>query len=170
MSSLHTTCLIEHRLQRRVLEFAAYHWPEQQDARPGWPSAAGALARDSDDDASLLHFAPGRVLAPDPSASTEALLDAAASQGMGTWIDVTGKWARYSVRGPGAARLLACALSLDVVLGNRDCAAVTIFDCPAIIATCRDGFDLWVLSSYAGDFLATAEKFRAVLQRPDYAR
>ena len=170
MTSSNTTCLIEHRLQRRVLEFAAYRWPEDQDAKPGWPSAAGALARDNDDNASLLHFAPGRVLAPDPSASTEALLDAAASQSMGTRIDVTGKWERYTVRGPGAARLLACALSLDAVLGNRDCAAVTIFDCPAIVARCRDGFDLWVLSSYAGDFLAAAENFRAVLQRPDYAR
>ena len=154
MTSSNTTCLIEHRLQRRVLEFAAYRWPEDQDAKPGWPSAAGALARDSDDNAS----APA------------ALLDAAVSQSMGTRIDVTGKWERYTVRGPGAARLLACALSLDAVLGNRDCAAVTIFDCPAIVARCRDGFDLWVLSSYAGDFLAAAENFRAVLQRPDYAR
>jgi sarcosine oxidase gamma subunit len=128
------------------------------------------MARDGDDAASLLHFAPGRVLAPDPSAATEALLDVAAAEGLGTRIDVTGKWERYSVRGSGAARLLACALSLDAVLDQRDCAAVTIFDCPAIIAKRRDGFDLWVLSSYAGDFLATAENFRAALQRQDYTR
>jgi len=164
---VNTACLIEHRLQRRVLEFAAFRWPGPVDAKSGLPSAAGAVARDSDDGASLLHFAPGRVLAPDPSASTEALLDAAASRGIGTRIDVTGKWERYSLRGPGSARLLACAFSLEAVLGERDCAAVAIFDCPAIVAKCRDGFDLWVLSSYAGDFLATAENFRALIQRPD---
>jgi sarcosine oxidase gamma subunit len=169
MAASNSTCLIEHRLQRRVLEFAAYRWPEPQHAKPGWPSAPGALARDSDDSASLLHFAPGRVLAPDPSASTEALLDAAASQGVGTRIDVTGKWERYNVRGPGAARLLACAIELETVLHNRDCVAVTIFDCPAIVARSRDGFDLWALASYAGDFLATAGNYRAVLQRPDYS-
>jgi hypothetical protein len=170
MSSSNTACTIEHRLQQRVLEFAAYRWPEPGEVKPGWPSAAGALARDVDDGASLLHFAPGRVLAPDPSASTEALLDERASQGLGTRIDVTGKWEQFSVRGPGAARLLACAFSLDAVLGQRDCAAVTIFDCPAIVAKCREGFDLWVLASYAGDFLATAENFRAVLQRPAQAQ
>ena len=169
MSLPNAACLIERRLQRRVLEFAAFSWPQVGDARLGWPGAPGALARDSDDSASLLHFAPGRVLAPDPAAATEALLDAAASQGMGTRIDVTGKWERYSVVGPGAARLLACALSLDAVLDKRDCAAVTIFDCPAIISRRRDGFDLWVLASYAGDFLATAENFRALLQRQDDA-
>lgn len=163
-------CQIEHRIQRRVLEFVSFSSPPLDDARTAWPIAPGAVTRDGDEGACLLQFAPGRMLAPDPSAATEALLDAAASTGAGTRIDVTGKWERYIIRGPGAARLLACTVELNAVLDKRDCAAVTLFDCPAIVAKCGDGFDLWVQSSYARDFLGTAENFRAALQRPDYKR
>ncbi|MGH8252456.1 MAG: hypothetical protein ACRES2_00325 [Steroidobacteraceae bacterium] len=170
MQPPNTACLIEHRPQRRLLEFAAYRWPQTNGATPSWPVDAGAVVRDSNDAASLLHFAPGRVLAPDPSAATETLLDVAAAGGAGTRIDATGKWEHYIVRGLGAARLLACAIELGAVLDKRDCAAVTLFDCPAIVAKWRDGFELWIQSSYAGDFLATAQRFRASLEQLDYAR
>jgi hypothetical protein len=163
-------CVIEHRPQRRVLEFAAFNWPRVEAEAADWPTDAGAAIRDGDDSACLLHFAPGRVLAPDPSAATEGLLDAAASHGAGSRIDVTGKWKHYIILGPSAARLLACSIELGAVLEKRDCAAVTLFDCPAIVARCRAGFDIWVQSSYARDFLATAENFRASLQRLDYVR
>jgi hypothetical protein len=163
-------CLIEHRIQRRVFEFAAFSWPRVGGESSDWPTSAGAAIRDGDDTACLLQFAPGRVLAPDPSAATEALLDAATSQGAGNRIDVTGKWEHFFIRGPGGARLLACTVELNAVLDKRDCAAVTLFDCPGIVARCLDGFELWVQSSYARDFLATAENFRAALQRPDYKR
>ncbi len=163
-------CLIEHRPQRRVLEFAAFSWPRVGEEWPDWPTAAGAVIRDGEDSACLLQFAPGRVLAPNPSAATETLLDAAASQGAGTRIDATGKWEHFFMGGPGAGRLLACSVEVNAVLYKRDCAATTLFDCPAIVARCRDGFELWVQSSYARDFLTTAENFRALLQRPDYCR
>lgn len=170
MATTNNACVIEHRPQRRALEFAAYGWPQSDGGeKAGWPSGAGAVVRGPDDDAMLLHFAPGRVLAADPSAATEALFNAAVSQGAGTCIDVSGKWERYSVRGSGAARLLACTIGLDAVLEQRECCALALFDCPAIVARGRDGFELWVQSSYARDFLATAEDFRATLQRTQQA-
>ena len=48
---------------------------------------------------------------------------------------------------------------------QRECAAATLFDCPAVIARSHDGFDLWLQSSYAADFLTTAESFRTALER-----
>ena len=168
MHTPNTDCQIEHRPHRRLLEFAAFAWPGVEGESPHWPTDAGAVIRDDDDSVCLLQFAPGRVLAPDPSAATEAAVDAAASQGAGNRIDVTGKWEHYLVRGPGAARLLACTVELNAVLDQRDCAAVTLFDCPAIVARCRDGYELWVQSSYACDFLATAENFRASLMQANY--
>ena len=149
----------------RVLEFAAFTWPVFGSSAAGWPIDPGAVQRDGLKRATLLHFAPGRVLAPDPSAATEALLDAAATQGAGTTIDATGKWEHCVFAGTGAARLLACTIELSAVLEQRECAAVTLFDCPAVIARSHNGFDLWLQSSYAADFLTTAESFRTALER-----
>ena len=80
-------------------------------------------------------------------------------------IDVSGKWEALSIAGPGATRLLACALDIEAVLQGRDCAAVTLFDCPAIVARAADGFAVWVQSSYAADFMATAAQSGATLAR-----
>ena len=112
----------------------------------------------------LLHFAPGRWLAPDPSAETRSLLAGAVQQAPGTVVDVTGKWDALMISGPGAHRLLACAISIEAVLDGRDCAAVTLFDCPATLARVQGQFALWVQSSYTTDFLHTAERFRASLE------
>jgi hypothetical protein len=158
-------CTIDHLASDRVLEFAAFSWPQSGSTSADWPMNPGSVQRDSLDRAILLHFAPGRVLAPDPSAATEAVLDAATTQGAGTRIDATGKWAHYVIAGPDAARLLACTIELGSVLDKRECAAVTLFDCPAVIARTHTGFELWLQSSYGADFLATAERFRAALQR-----
>jgi hypothetical protein len=51
--------------------------------------------------------------------------------------------------GPGAARVLSSAINLTRVLANRDCAALHLFDCPAVLARCADAFDLWFEASYA---------------------
>jgi sarcosine oxidase gamma subunit len=79
-------------------------------------------------------------------------------------IDVSGKWDALSIEGPGAIRLLCCALDLEGVLKDRDCAAVTLFDCPAVLARVPDGFALWVQSSYTADFVGTAERLRLSLE------
>lgn len=167
MQTQSSGCSIDRQAHGRVLEFAAFSWPQVGGELGNWPSDAGAVQRDTLNRAILLHFAPGRVLAPDPSAATEALLDAAAAQGVGSSIDVTGKWEHYIIAGPDAARLLACAIEVGAVLEKRECAAVTLFDCPAVIARAHAGFELWLQSSYSADFLATAERFRLGMLRPE---
>ena len=148
-----------------VLEIAAFGWPPRGTAFADWPTAPGAMRRDAAQQPALLHFAPARWLAPDPAPAMRTLLDAAASAGGGTVIDVSGKWEALSIVGPGASRLLACAIDIEAVLEGRDCVAVVLFDCPAIVARAVDGFAVWVQASYAADFMATAAHSGATLAR-----
>ncbi|HEV7431586.1 MAG TPA: hypothetical protein VGN77_00985 [Steroidobacteraceae bacterium] len=163
----HISCHIDSLPGACALEFVAFAspLPDLGDAR--WPRAAGAVYYDTQQRPSLLHFAPARWLAPDPTAPIRALLAEAVRTAVGVVIDVTGKWDALLIHGPGATRLLACALEVESVLNARDCAAVTLFDCPATLARTRQGFAVWVQSSYTKDFLITAERFRAALDRTD---
>ena len=126
--SSHDECRIERRPTGRGLEFAAYSGPMPEFIAVTWPTAPGGVRRSAADRPELLLFAPGRWLAPDPDAAMVALLEAAASAGAGSLIDVTGKWESLVVSGTGAGRLLASALAVDAVLAGRGCAAVTLFD------------------------------------------
>jgi heterotetrameric sarcosine oxidase gamma subunit len=126
----------------------------------------GAVRYDAQGRSLLLHFAPGRWLAPDPIDETRSLLGAAALAGAGVVIEVTGKWDALLIRGPGATRLLACAIGIEAALDARDCAALTLFDCPVTLARVSQGFGVWVQSSYTADFLATAAHFQAELGNP----
>ena len=158
-----------YRIRRKrtgtVLEIAAFGWPLRGFAAADWPTSPGAMRGDAAQQPALLHFAPGRWLAPEPTPALRALFAATASGGGGTVIDVSGKWETLSIAGPGATRLLACALDIEAVLQGRDCAAVTLFDCPAIVARAADGFAVWVQASYAADFMATAAQSGATLAR-----
>jgi sarcosine oxidase gamma subunit len=93
-----------------------------------------------------LHFSPGRWLLPDPSAD---LLAAIGEQSAVTLVDVEGKWQRRSLRGSGALRLLAAAADVEAMLTERHCAALSLFDCPCIVARGSGTIELWVQSSYA---------------------
>lgn len=158
-------CTFERQHQGRVLEFAAFRWPFPGFGAGAWPTDPGGVLRDAAQRPLLLHFSPGRWLAPAPLPATEALFDAAARAGGGSSVEATGKWQRLLVTGPGAARLLACALDIAAVLEGRGCAAAVLFDCPAIVAPAAGGFELWLQASYEVDFLATAGRFAAQLQR-----
>jgi sarcosine oxidase gamma subunit len=158
-------CIIERQRQDRVLEFAAFRWPLSGFGMADWPTEPGGVLRDAAHRPLLLHFSPGRWLAPAPTPAMESLFDATARAGRGSSIDVTGKWQPVLVTGPGAARLLACALDIVAVLEGRGCAAVVLFDCPAIVTQAAGGFELWLQASYEADFLATAARFAAQLQR-----
>jgi sarcosine oxidase gamma subunit len=163
MSSDTTTLRIERLPTQATLEFAAYPSGQSDSADTLWPHAPGAVRFDAQQRAVLLHFAPGRWLAPDPDLETRSLLAGAAQRGIGTLVDASGKWDAVLILGPGAARLLACDLAIEAILSDRDCAAVTLFDCPATVARAPEGFALWVHSSYTTDFMATAERFRTSL-------
>ncbi len=161
-----TGCRIDRLPSVPALEFTAFAWPAQALGEPAWPGAPGAVRYDSQGRALLLHFAPGRWLAPDPIDETRSLLASAAGAGLGAVVEVTGKWDTVLILGPGATRLMACAIGIEAVLDARDCAALTLFDCPVTVARYPEGFALWLQSSYTTDFLTTAEHFRTSLACP----
>lgn len=159
------TCRVEHAAPRIALEFIAFGGPRPEFIAVSWPTTPGGVRRGALQRPELLHFAPDRWLAPDPAAEVTALLRAAVDAGAGVLVDATGKWEELVIAGPGAARLLASAIAVEAVLERRGCAAVTLFDCPAVLARQNEDFVLWVQSSYAADFVATVERFRKTLQR-----
>jgi sarcosine oxidase gamma subunit len=159
---------IEARASLRMLEFAAFGGPLPESARAGWdqgwPLAPGG-AQFVAGEPRLLHFAPGRWFAPAATPEIQALFAAASARGDGTPLDVTGKWCGFDIAGTAAGRLLAFSLDVDAALAGRDCAAVTLLDCPAIIARPGANFIAWVQSSYARHFSDTARACGATLQR-----
>jgi len=112
-----------------------------------WPPQPGALVRDPGGMPQVLHFAPGRWLLTGAAAGAGA--DVAAEADYARRVDVTGKWQAYALTGAGAATLLANTLSPEAVLLGRQCAAVSLFDCPCVLARIEAGFAIWVQASYA---------------------
>jgi heterotetrameric sarcosine oxidase gamma subunit len=159
-------CRIDGVAGMRTLEFSAFAWPTPAISAPAWPSTPGAVRYGAQQRPLLLHFAPGRWLAPDPDPEIGALLEGAAQAAAGAVVEVTGKWRALQISGPGAGHLLACTIAVEAVLTDRDCAALTLFDCPAILARAPDGFAVWVQASYATDFTLTAQRFRSSFERP----
>ena len=86
---------------------------------------------------------------PDPQPQLLARLQ---QQAATTLCDVEGKWRRCALRGPGASRVLASSISIESVLAGRECAAVTLFDCPAVLRRAGGDFELWIHSSYFDTF------------------
>jgi heterotetrameric sarcosine oxidase gamma subunit len=160
------SCRIDRLPCASALEFAAFKWPSPELDEPAWPNAPGAVRFDALQRPMLLHFAPGRWFAPEPGLEIRTLLAMAAQAAAGVVVDVTGKRDALLIGGPGAARLLSCAIAIEAILNARDCAALTLFDCPAIVARAPEGFAVWVQSSYTTDFVTTAERFRTSLESP----
>jgi len=140
---------IEGPALKRTLEFKTFRFPLAAMATIGLPASPGTVRRDASGRATLLHFAPGRFLVPAPMPDMDRQLDALQAAGVGALFDVEGKWKAFALTGPGAERLLSYSINLAQVLGNRDCAALNLFDCPAVLARRADAFDVWVEGSYA---------------------
>jgi hypothetical protein len=140
---------IEGPALQRTLEFKTFRFSRAALANIDLPTSPGTARRDAFGRATLLHFAPGRFLAPAPLPDMNRHLDALQAAGVGALFDVDGKWQAFVLTGPGAERLLSYSINLAQVLGERDCAALSLFDCPAILARRTDAFDVWVESSYA---------------------
>jgi hypothetical protein len=123
------------------------------------PASPGAVQRGTGIDngsstgrAVLLHFAPGRFLAPAPTPDIERRLLALQAAGVGAMFDVEGKWQAFALTAPGAECALASTIDLAQALGGRDCAELHLFDCPAVLARRGGGFEVWVEASYAVAF------------------
>ncbi len=154
-------CRLEPRAPEPMLEFVAYGFPLSGAFVVGWPVAPGAVRHDADGRPVLLHFAPARWLAPAPHPDIEALIAAAIAADAGVAVDVDGKWTAFELTGPAAGRVLATTVDVDAVLAGRECAAVTLFDCPAIVARVPNGYAIWVGASYAAHFEAAVHDLRA---------
>jgi heterotetrameric sarcosine oxidase gamma subunit len=146
------------RALAHVIEFKAYTYPIAAPWAALFPIAPGAVVRNGMGQCELLHFAPGRWLAPEPSAQLQSRLAAAAAAGAGVQIGVDGKWHALTIAGPGAEQALARTVALEAILAGRECAALTLFDCPSIIARSPATFDVWVQASYAADLMTSLER------------
>jgi heterotetrameric sarcosine oxidase gamma subunit len=164
MTDKKSACHVERLPSADALEFAAYAWPSPELGEPAWPNAPGAVRCDAGQRPLLLHFAPGRWFVPAPDPELRSLLELAVQSAAGVIVDVTGKHDHLCISGPGAARLLASAIDVEAVLASRACAALTLFDCPAILARTPEGFSIWVQSSYTADFVSTAGRLQASLE------
>jgi sarcosine oxidase gamma subunit len=149
-------CRLEPQPPEPVLEFAAFGFPLGGAFVVGWPAPPGAVRHDGDGRPVLLHFAPARWLVPAPRPDIAAVLEAATAAGAGAVIGVEGKWTAFRLVGPGAGRLLASTVDVESLLAGRECGALPLFDCPAVLTRLPDGFAIWVQSSYAADFVAAA--------------
>lgn len=132
----------------RVIEFKAFRYPLAAQADLGLPEGLGVVKYDTAGVVLLLHFAPGRFLAPEPTLAIERHLQALVAAGVGSVFDVTGKWQILSLFGADAERILSAGFDLEQVLSNRNCASVHLFDCPTIVVRRGGGFDLYVQASY----------------------
>jgi sarcosine oxidase gamma subunit len=150
-------------LDLKALEFKAFEFPLTGAAAAELPASPGAVERgtgsgtgsgngSSTGRAVLLHFAPGRFLAPAPTPDTERRLLGLQAAGVGAMFDVEGKWQAFALTAPGAERALSSTIDLTQALGGRDCAALHLFDCPAVLARRGGDFEVWVEASYAVAF------------------
>lgn len=126
-----------------------------------WPVVAGAARRSVDGSAELVHFAPGRWLVVAPGAELRMRLDGLVASGAGVLIEVSGKWRVVSLTSADAARLLSADVALETVLQGRDCAALSLFDCPTVLVRSGDAFELYVHSSYVHSLLSCIERISA---------
>lgn len=132
-------------------EFVAWEAPDALGA--GLPGEPGAVRRDAAGRAELLQVAPRRWLVPAPSTALQAGLEELDAAGAGCLIDVEGKWQAVALSAEHARSILESTIDVDLVLRDRACAAVMLFDCPSVVARAGAAFEVWVASSYAESFL-----------------
>jgi heterotetrameric sarcosine oxidase gamma subunit len=147
-------CRLERLPEASAWEFVAYPSAVPNLRAATWSTAPGAAEISADGSPRRLHYAPGRWLLPDPDRDMHGQREAAVASGYGAHIDVEGKWAVMLLSGPDARRVLASTIDIAAVLANRGCAAVSLFDCPAVAMRDVDRYRLWVAASYAESFEA----------------
>ena len=163
-------CKLERVAGYRVLEFVAFDRGLVPLRVTSWPTGPGEFRASAAGAPLLLHFAPGRWLVPNPGVEALQMVEVAAVSGVGTCVDVTGRWVPMRFEGVDAVRVLASTIDIRALLGGRGCAAAHLFDCPAIVATAGDGYGLWIGASYAAAFAAAIERQVACAPATDARR
>jgi hypothetical protein len=130
------------------LEFVGF-----QSAVAGLPAVPGQVRYADSGEPVLLHYAPGRWFAPAADDSLRLQLEALEAAGEGALFDVTGKFRSWRLDGTEGRLWLAQQCEVAMVLAGRDCAALTLFDCPALLTKRQldghENFVVWLASSAA---------------------
>ena len=138
-------------------EFVAYPGRNVEAAAIlAWPAKPGQALRDSAGRPALLHFAPDRWLVPAPAPILLQELFSLERAGRGILIDVEGKWQEVRIAPERAHQILSRGIDVETVLAGRECAAVMLFDCPAVLARSDIMINLWMAASYLQSFLAVS--------------
>jgi sarcosine oxidase gamma subunit len=138
-------------------EFVAYPGRNAAAAAiSAWPARPGQALRDASGRPALLHFAPDRWLAPAPATNLLQELFSLERAGRGILIDVEGKWQEVRISPGPAHRILSASIDVETVLAARECAAVMLFDCPAILARSEATINVWIAASYLQSFLSVS--------------
>ncbi len=128
------------------LEFVGF-----QSAVAGLPVAPGQARYAPSGEPVLLHHAPGRWFAPAADDTMRLELEALEAAGEGALFDVTGKFRSWQLEGEPGRRWLAQQCQVATVLAGRDCAALTLFDGPALLGKRQtegeEHFVVWLASS-----------------------
>lgn len=119
------------------------------------PVTPGGVAYDDTGGPLALHVALRRWLVPSPAEALRLKLLAFQTRGLGAVAEVDGKWQWFRMEGAAGLRLLESTVESETLSG-RECASVTLFDCPAIVARRNNGFDVWIAASYLDSFRAAA--------------
>jgi len=147
---------IESSTPGRCFELTAFRLHDLPDMDEYLPVEPGAV-RGDDEGRKHLHFSPGRWLTLCAAASAaRRILPATLAV-----VDVSGKWHLLRLTGADAENVLRFQLAVDGIFAGRACAAVTVFDCPAVIERHSAGFDVWTHASYSEhlrDALANAHR------------
>jgi sarcosine oxidase gamma subunit len=143
-------------------EFVAYPGRDVQAAAiSAWPATPGQALREATGRLALLHFAPDRWLVPAPPPNLLHELSLLERAGRGNLIDVEGKWQEVRIASECAHPILSSSIDVQTVLADRQCAAVMLFDCPAILARGDTTFNVWIAASYLQNFLTVSTSLPA---------
>jgi sarcosine oxidase gamma subunit len=133
----------------RVADCFEWHAPTAfwaNDVSPGYALIQG--------DKRLLHFAPRFLLTINQGAVAPPVATAAEAIG----IDVSGKWHGYHLHGSSSPAVLAAGVPSGTVLAGRNCAALSLFDCPVVLLRTPDSSEVWVPASYAESLASALNK------------
>jgi heterotetrameric sarcosine oxidase gamma subunit len=140
---------VQPRALERVFDFQTFAAPLARALADALPTRPGQATRENGGELRAIHVAPGRWLVPDPEPGLLALLESAVAEDSGMLTDISGKWRRLDVTGRDATRVLRAAVAVESVLANRDCGALLLFDCPAVLIRQDRGFSVWVICTCA---------------------
>jgi sarcosine oxidase gamma subunit len=98
----------------------------------------------------ILLIAPARWLLMGDALSSHASELALLRERGASLVDVSAKWCRFEFAAARAHECLSRVIDLAQVMGGgRDCAALTVLDCPAVLLRSGAGYELWVMRSFA---------------------